>query len=386
MRRMVVRSRLALVYGLVGLLVSAALLATALVTADRAVRAQVIDAPRLSVSVPDGATTEQAAAAKAELARAQQAIQSQYRDGVLTEVLRRGLLAAALCTLVALILGWYVAGAALRPLAAITGTARRIADRNLHERVEQTGRRDEWGELAVTMNAMLSRLDEAFAAQRQFVGNASHELKTPIAINRTLIEVAMSRPDASADLLRLADNLLAVNDRHEKLVDGMLTLARAERRVMSAEALNLAEVVDDVLDLLRPEAEDNRVKVHRAIEVVAVDGDAGLLERLVQNLVQNAIRHNEPDGDVWVQVGPAGDRARFAVTNSGPVVPAAAVPHLFEPFTRVAGRIRSVQGTGLGLSIALAVVQAHDGTVTMTPRPEGGLLVEVYLQAVEISE
>jgi signal transduction histidine kinase len=279
-----------------------------------------------------------------------------------------------------------VAGSTTRPLAVITACARRVAAGNLGERVGLRRRRDEWGELAGAMDAMLNRLEETFATQSRFVGNASHELKTPLAINRTLIEVAMARPDASADLLKLGENLLAVNDRHERLVDGMLTLARAEHRVLTPAPVNLAETVEEALLLVYPEAHRNGVRIGRSLDAVVVKADAVLLDRLVQNLAQNAVRHNEPGGWVQVEVAEADGHARLVVANSGPVVPPGAVPELFNPFTRLGGRVRSGRGTGLGLSIARAIVQAHDGTVHASARAGGGLVVEVKLRRQEITE
>ncbi|MBY8871336.1 HAMP domain-containing protein [Micromonospora sp. PLK6-60] len=380
------RLRLALGYGALALLVGVAVLTIALSVAGRAIQDQVVAAPGTAASLAPGTTDEQAAAAKARAAAAETTIRRQYDDAVRRAVLRNGALAVAVLLLTALAVGWYVAGATLRPLAVIIGSARRIADQNLHERIDQPGRGDEWDDLVGAMNAMLGRIDEAFTAQRQFIGNASHELKTPLAINRTLLEVAMARPGASPDLIGLGTNLLAVNDRHETLVDGLLTLARADHRVLAPRPLNLAETVEQVAEFLRPEADGQRVAVAVAAENAVVEGDAVLLERLVQNLVRNGIRHNEPAGWVRVELARVDGDARLVVANSGPVVPAGAVPQLFEPFTRVAGRVGSARGIGLGLSIVRAVVRAHDGVVTVSARPEGGLLVEVRLRSLDISD
>jgi len=281
---------------------------------------------------------------------------------------------------VGLVAGWFVAGRALRPIHEITATARRVADRTLHERIALPGPRGEFRELADTFDEMLSRLDAAFDGQRQFVGNASHELKTPLAINRTLLEVALNRPDTPPQLRQLGETLLEVNARHETLVDGLLTLARSERAVTDPVPVDLAEVTRSVIGLTRHESERLGVTVTAVVAPAWVAGDPLLLERLVQNLVQNAIRYNDPGG--WVEVrAEDGPRVRLAVTNTGPEVSPGMVPSLFEPFQRAANRVGSARGTGLGLSIVRSVARAHGGWVGATPRPGGGMVVEVSLPA-----
>ncbi|MCU7723031.1 HAMP domain-containing histidine kinase [Actinoplanes sp. KI2] len=383
LRRYAVRARVAALAGVVALLASAAVGTMILLATDRAIRKQV---PAVDVSVPARETEAQAETLKNRTIAEQDRIQRQYYETVHAAVVRRSLLTGGAAVAGALVLGWFVAGSTMRPLAVITACARRVAAGNLGERVGLGRRRDEWGELADATDAMLNRLEETFATQSRFVGNASHELKTPLAINRTLIEVAMARPDASADLLKLGENLLAVNDRHERLVDGMLTLARAEHRVLTPAPVNLAETVEEALLLVYPEAHRNGVSIGRSLDAVVVEADAVLLDRLVQNLAQNAVRHNEPGGWVQVEVAEADGHARLVVANSGPVVPPGAVPELFNPFTRLGGRVRSGRGTGLGLSIARAIVQAHDGTVQASARSGGGLVVEVKLRRQEITE
>ncbi|WP_322767227.1 sensor histidine kinase, partial [Frankia sp. Cr1] len=375
MTRLHVRTRLALLFGCLGLVVSGLTLLVAYLVADHAIAQLPID---ISVAVQATPSSEdQAAQSKARQVLAERTIRERLRSQALAPLVDRGLILATGLTAASLVAGWFVADATLRPLRQITATARRVADRSLHERVTLTAARDEWWELGSAINAMLSRLDATFAAQRQFVGNASHELKTPLAINQTLLEVAMSRPDAPVELIRLGETMLAVNARHERLVDGLLALARAEHGIADPRPVDLAEVVRDVLTLLQPEADRLKLQVTAEASPVVVDGDRILLDRLVQNLLQNAIRHNVTGGWLRVAAGPVDGDARLAVVNSGPVLIPASVPELFEPFQRAANRVHSARGTGLGLSIVRSVAQAHGGTVSAVARDEGGLDVAV---------
>ena len=286
-----------------------------------------------------------------------------------------GAVALAIVALVGMVFGWLMAERALRPLARITETARRVAGRSLHERIALDGPQDEIKELADTFDSMLERLDRAFDSQRLFVGNASHELRTPLAINRTLIEVALGRPDTPAEVRVLGDALLTVNGRQERLLDGLLTLAQSEQELTVWEPVDLADIADHVLD----QTPLNNLELHRFLAPAPTTGDPVLLERVVQNLVQNAVAYNVPDGWVEVETDPGG----ITVTNTGPVVPAYDVPALFEPFRRLRDRVGSANGTGLGLSIVRSVARAHGGSVTAVPREGGGLVVRVTLPAAK---
>ncbi|NUT23579.1 MAG: HAMP domain-containing histidine kinase, partial [Hamadaea sp.] len=231
--------------------------------------------------------------------------------------------------------------------------------------------------LADTFDSMLDRLDRAFDGQRRFVGNASHELKTPLAINRTLIEVAMGRPDAPPELLQLGQTLLEVNARHERLIDGLLMLARSEHTLTVVEPVDLAEIIGHHLDTI------SDLQVSTDLAPTPVLGDPVLLERLVLNLVQNAARYNTPGGSIRASVSVASSQATLAIANTGPVLAAYEIPALFEPFRRLgADRVGSARGTGLGLSIVRSIAHAHGGDVQAAPRPAaegGGLVVSVTL-------
>jgi signal transduction histidine kinase len=295
---------------------------------------------------------------------------------------------AAVMTVIAGIIGWLVAGAALRPLRDITATARRVADRSLHERIGLTGPKDEIRDLADTLDAMLERLDRSFDSQRRFIANASHELRTPLTIARTLIEVALLDKEADEKVKQLGTTLLAVNQRHEKLTDGLLTLASSDQRPAEFHPMDLAEITDHVVNELRPLADRNGVSLVADLKAGAIMGDAFLLERLIHNLIENGLQYNVPEGG-WVRVGTdrQGDDVELVVENTGPVVPAHEVPGLFEPFRRLASTERlagaargsTVRGAGLGLSIVRSVALAHGGTVEATSREGGGLVVRVRI-------
>ncbi|MCC3763865.1 HAMP domain-containing histidine kinase [Glycomyces sp. TRM65418] len=305
--------------------------------------------------------------------------QAAYNDAALDQVLLWSVAALVVVGVLAVVSGWLIAGRALRPIDAITSTARRVADRSLHERINLEGPNDELKRLADTFDEMLARLDGAFEGQRRFVGNASHELKTPLAINRTLLEVAAANPAADQRLRTLTENLLAVNDRHERLIDGLLTLARTEHAALDRSPVDLSDIVIHVADRLRSEAERTDVVLRLDTGIAVARGDAILLERLVENLIANGIRHNHEGGDVWVVTSACEGRAVVTVANTGPVVAAYQVDALFEPFRRGEGRDRvdSAQGVGLGLSIVDSIARVHGAEVKALPRRGGGLRVSV---------
>ncbi|MEV5709884.1 HAMP domain-containing sensor histidine kinase [Actinoallomurus sp. NPDC052274] len=311
------------------------------------------------------------------LIRAREDSARQTLDSLLTQ----GGIALAVVGGAALGLGWFFADRALRPVHRITETARRVAhSRDLTERIAYTGPRDDVKELADTFDTMLERLARAFEGQRRFVDNASHELRTPLAINRTLIDVAVRRPDAGEDVKRLGESLLVVGDRHERLIEGLLTLAGSENSVVDTSPLDLADVGAHVLDQAKAETDGRGLTVHRALDGAPTEGDPVLVERLVQNLVENATRYNVDGGGVWLSTRRSERFAEIVVANTGPVVPAYEVETLFEPFRRLrSDRVRSDRGTGLGLSIVRAIATAHGGTVTAIPREDGGLVVTARL-------
>jgi signal transduction histidine kinase len=283
-------------------------------------------------------------------------------------------------------LGWLVAGRALRPVHRITDTARRLSQETLHERIDLHGPDDELKELADTFDAMLSRLDRAFSSQRRFVANASHELRTPLATERVLIDEALANREASPAELRAILEQLRINSiETEALISALLVLARSERGIDRWAPTDLAEVAADVVDQSEAEALAGGVEVDASLLAAPVSGDPPLLERLVGNLVENAVRHNVPGrhgGWVRVSTEVSNGIARLRVANSGSTIAPEAVAGLFEPFRRGgAERTSPDGGLGLGLSIVQSVVRAHRGSLEAVAPESGGLEITVSLPA-----
>ncbi|AZM49032.1 two-component sensor histidine kinase [Streptomyces sp. WAC 06738] len=309
------------------------------------------------------------------------------RDAAGTSLLTQGGIALLVVGAAAAGAGWLVAGRVLAPLHRVTDTARRIADapaagRGLHERIALAGPDDEVKELADTFDTMVERLDRSFDGQRRFVANASHELRTPLTLGRALVETAMHRPAASADIRRLGEDLLQINSRHERLISGLLLLASSENEITERHPVDLADIVTHVAAQAVSEAAKAGIEVTVKTAEAWTAGDALLLERLVHNLVENAVRHNSGAGGhvrVTCATG-AGGRAELRVANTGPTVPPYEIPALFEPFRRLgADRLVTGGGAGLGLSIVRAVARAHGGDASARPRDGGGLTVTVTL-------
>ena len=287
-------------------------------------------------------------------------------------VLIAAVIALAVMALVSVLAGWLVAGRFLRPLWTITATARDISASNLHRRLGHLGR-DEFALLAGTLDDLFERLQAAFVSQQRFVANAAHELRTPLTAERTLLQVALADPDASVDSLRGAcEEVLTLGRAQERLIDALLTLATGERGIEQKEPLDLATIAADV-------AGDRADTVLRPAPTA---GDPRLVEILVANLVDNAVRYNVPGGSVGVATSTVDGRARLTVTNTGPVVPPGELARLFEPFQRLGRqRLRHPDGHGLGLAIVRAIATAHGAALTAEANPGGGLTVTVEFAA-----
>jgi signal transduction histidine kinase len=278
--------------------------------------------------------------------------------------------------------GWAVSGRVLRPLTAVTAAAQDASQENLGQRLALAGPPDELKELADTFDAMLVRLDAAFASQRRFVANASHELRTPLTEMRTLIDVTMARPAASAEQLEpVLAAIGAAVDRSEELIEALLTLARSDRGPGPAEAVDLPTAVEDSIDLVGPAAAARQIHIGTALQGGCVTGDRVLLERLVSNLIDNAVKHNVTGGWVLASTRTEAGVAEITVANGGEHIPADQVTGLFEPFRRLSARTGSRPGSGLGLSIVASVAKAHGGHAKAHARPDGGLDVQITLPA-----
>ena len=295
--------------------------------------------------------------------------------------------ALAVMALVSVLLGWVMGGRVLRPMRRITATARQISEENLHQRLALAGPSDEITDLADTIDGLLGRLEGAFDAQRAFVSNASHELRTPLAMMRTSLDVAAAKsPPISADASVLSAKVREGLDQAERLVESFLVLARVQRGVIDdLTTVSLADVVGDALDARADAAEAVDVSLRRSLAEAEVAGSRTLLARLVVNLIDNAIKHNQPGG--WVQVTTTADgpAVRLVVENSGLLLDPSEVGELGRPFRRAgAERTGSGDGVGLGLSIVGAIAAAHHGTVGLEARPQGGLRAAVRLPRVMV--
>jgi signal transduction histidine kinase len=283
--------------------------------------------------------------------------------------------------LVAVVLGWIIAGRFLRPLRLIIDTARDISASNLHRRLGPTGRRDEFAELAETLDELFERLETSFAAQRRFVASASHELRTPLTAQRALLQVTLADPSASPQELRAAaDEVLSLGESQARLIDSLLALAIGEQGVQHAAPLDLAEVAERVLDSRNLERWSmDGLLVTDTLDPAPATGDADLVESLIANLVDNAVKHNIDGGVLIIATGLVDGRPTVTVENTGPQVPPAEIERLFQPFQRLgAQRVRNADdGYGLGLAIVHAIANAHGAELAATPREGGGLRVAV---------
>jgi signal transduction histidine kinase len=403
--RLTIRLRLTLLYSALFVASSAALLAITYGLVDRATQNQTVELPGGgSVSgqltgEPSGSEpaaqsesrtgtgispTESVPAEDVPSLEEFAELAEQQQDDQMHAFLEQALVGLGIMAVVSVGAGWLAAGRALRNVRTITTAARDISANNLHERLDLEGPDDELKELADTFDAVLDRLDAAFSAQQRFVANASHELRTPLARQRTLIQVALADPDASVDALRATcHRVLAAGDEQARLIDALLTLARGQAGVDRREDFDLATVADKVVLRCEAEARTRHLAVRSTLASAPASGDRRLVDRLVANLVDNAVRHNingNSDAGGWIEVTTAahGDRAVVTVANSGLPVPADDIDELFVPFRRLgAERTGNRDGLGLGLSIVKAIADAHRATVTVTPNAGGGLRIEV---------
>jgi two-component system, OmpR family, sensor histidine kinase VanS len=277
--------------------------------------------------------------------------------------------------------GWLLAGRMLAPLTHITDATRAAADGSLSHRIELEGRQDEFRELADSFDTMLARLEAHVAEQQRFAANASHELRTPLAITQTLLDVARNDPNRGNG--ELDDRLRAVNARAIDLTEALLLLSRADQRSFTREHVDLSLIAEEATETLLPLAEKRGLTIETSGDITPTIGSHALLLQLSTNLVHNAIVHNLPErGTVWVTTSVHPKSAALTVENTGEKLTPQVVATLVEPFFRGTERTRTDHaGVGLGLAIVKSITQAHDGTLTLTPRAAGGLRVTVQLPA-----
>src|SRR3954469_16659904 len=312
-----------------------------------------------------------------------EAVQREVADDALGNLRTQDAIALAALTGLSVLLGWAVAGRVLRPLQRITATAQRVSQDNLDERIGLEGPRGELKELADAFDGMLERLSGAFASQRRFVANASHELRTPLSVIRTEVEVTLADPNATtAELRTMAETVRDATLATERLIQALLTLARSQGGVQRRDDVDLADAARLALGHTGADAAARHIDMRPTLDPAPVRGDRRLLERLVANLVENAVRHNHDGGAVEVRTGRAAGLSTVEVCNDGDVIPPDALASLLEPFQRLDRGARG-DGVGLGLSIVRSVAEAHGGSVELRARPSGGLLVRVSLPGRE---
>ncbi|MEU0986112.1 ATP-binding protein [Streptomyces sp. NPDC005953] len=372
-----IRTRIALVYGAVFLVLGGVLLAVVNLLSRAGTEDQADSIARRAVLKPHPSSPGLWSVSHGDLTtfRAQQLTEN-VSDAASEEMLFWSLTALLITALCAVAVGWWTAGRVLRPVHAMTAKARHLSERTLHERIAASGPDDELKELGDTLDALLARLESAFDSQRRFIANASHELRTPLATQRTAIQVGLDTGASPEDLLATKRVLLDTNRRSERLIEGLLMLARSERGLEERDDIDLGELTRE---------ESVRHEVRAEVEYgVVVRGNRLLLAQLVGNLVSNAVAYNVPGGTVSVRVAAdAVGEGVLVVENTGPKVAEEDIPSLFEPFRRGEGRDRMGPGAGLGLSIVRSITDAHGGRVSAGPGPEGGgLTVTVTLPVV----
>jgi signal transduction histidine kinase len=382
--RRTIRLRLTSLYSLLFLAAAAGLLAVTYLLVRSAtggidnslIPTRSLAGPSVSASPVNPTTSESA------LTRGQLKAQAYATHAIdMHQLLVWSAIALAVMAVLAVALGWLVAGHVLQPLRKITVATQQISEQNLHKRLNLEGPGDEVKDLADTIDGLLCRLDAAFDAQRRFVANASHELRTPLTLNRALVEFTLRNPDATIDDLRaMGEDLLTSGEQQEQVIDALLTLAISARGLERREPFDLSEICVRVLLDPHPEIEQLGLDVRTAFSPAFATGDPRLAERLVANLFDNALRHNVAGGYVSVASRTQADHAVLAIANSGPLIRQEDVDRLFEPFQRLeSDRAHHPDGHGLGLSIVRSVAIAHGGAITACARPEGGLGIVVTL-------
>ncbi len=302
-------------------------------------------------------------------------------DADIARLLAASWVVLALSAIGSAVLGWFISGRVLRPVREITSKARTISAGSLQRRLALSGPDDEFRQLGDTLDDLLARLQASFESQRRFVANASHELRTPLTVDRAVLGVALADPNADAASLRAAcEELLASGIEQERFLESLLTLATSERGLERREPIELSALAADVLGSVHPRA----VTIDAELHLAPTTGDPALVQRLIANLIDNAIEHNVDGGRVEVTTTTTGDVALVSITNTGPRISPAEAERLLEPFYR-GDATRAADGTGhhgLGLSIVRAIAHAHDASLSVEPRPDGGLTVTVGLAAL----
>jgi signal transduction histidine kinase len=378
--RITVRGRLALLYGSIFLASGIALLAITYVLVDDAIR-RYASIPVPGRLVPSSLPLNHMK--RPRVPGAESGLLVAQRTVDLHSLLLGSGIALGVMTVVSVLLGWLVAGRILRPLRTITNTARHISQDSLGQRLALQGPRDELHDLGEVIDGLLERLQAAFEAQRHFVANAAHELRAPLTLERATLQVTLSDPGLTLGALRAAcEEVIDTGRQQEQLLEALLTLARSERGLDRTQPLDLAVIA---ADLARARTRDAAagVHLHLALAPAPVFGDPQLIERLVANLLDNALRYNHPGGSVHLATDTEAGGGRLVMTNTGPLVPGDQIARLLEPFQRIApSRTGQHDGLGLGLSIVQAITKAHRAKLLINAGQDGGLTAEIRFPAV----
>jgi signal transduction histidine kinase len=380
------RFRLTLVYGGLFLLAGAALLGITYVLTEHAIGsvtfpggARVLVNGKLHPRAPGTPQASHGSPAQlAQLHQIQTALVGEHNTD-LHQLFIQSTITFAVMAVLAVGLGWIVAGRVLQPLRTITATARNISVTDLHERLNLRGPDDEFKELGATLDHLFARLEASFESQRRFIANAAHELRSPLAEERAVLQVALADPNATVESLRTScETLLACEEEQQQIIDALLALAISERGIERWEPLDLAAVMSDAVLSHRDEATRRGVHINENFEPAPVSGDPALLERLATNLVDNALRYNYPDGKVDLATGIHDGQANLSIANTGTMITPAEIDRLVEPFQRLGpDRTDHEDGLGLGLSIVRAITTAHNADLEIRARAQGGLDVRV---------
>ncbi|WP_274919587.1 sensor histidine kinase [Streptomyces sp. WZ-12] len=285
------------------------------------------------------------------------------------------LIALAVFAALSIALSWWISGRILRPVAAITEQARQLSSATLHERIALDAPPGELKRLADTFDDMLDRMEQLITAQRRFAANAAHELRTPLAQQRAAAEIGLAGTPGPDHIADIRQELIRISEHSTHLIDGLLLLATSDRGLERHDPVRLDQITTQVCHHTAPTARDHQVALDLQTQPLHIEGDPILLEQLVHNLIDNAVRYNHPTGHVTIRTSPE----NLTVANTGPVIPADVVPRLFEPFHRLAERRKATgEGAGLGLSIVANIAQAHQAHVTAEANPDGGLTITIH--------
>jgi len=366
------RSRLAILYTALVFAAGVVLIALTYALVRRSLNTQ----PRIGITLPSG-TSDPYPVDPATLS----GILDELHAQTLSKVLTQSAIALAIVTLLAAVLGWLVAARILRPIRAVSATAQRLSAENLSERVPVSGPADELATLAQTINSMLDRIqsgitdrDRLLDAQRMFVANAAHELRTPLTTMRTAIDVTLDDQPSTQELLAMAADVSTAIDQSQRTLGGLLILARSQTGPIKQRLVDLGELAAGIIDTVRDRAATLDIALRTDLQPAPITGEPVLLDRMVSNLVDNALRYNLSGGHVALTTGVAATHATLRVSNTGQRIEPDEAGRLFEPFVRgVANRTRTDNGSGLGLSIVRAVALAHQGQLSITARPTGGM-------------